>query len=299
MRVGVYVDAFNLYYGARRLCGRSTPGWRWLDIRGLTSTIVATRRSWAGASVDRVVYCTARISGSDNPTGRQEQDVYLRALEQTATVDHIELGTYVSRVSNAPLAMADDKRRPVLVRAAWPVVVQDSTGGKVQDASFMVSVARREEKGSDVNVASHLLIDVLSGSIDAAVVISNDSDLEFPVKRARERVPVGLINPSSNQLAGRLRGTQHDGVGRHWWHQLTEDEIRRHQLPDPQAQPESRRPGESRGRPVVYSCGIPPGVSDAGFSCTSDVGARSRLAAPKPHDLKPPRAAGCGVPPSG
>ncbi|HEY7200404.1 MAG TPA: NYN domain-containing protein, partial [Candidatus Dormibacteraeota bacterium] len=31
MRVGVYVDGFNLYYGARGLCGRGTAGWRWLD----------------------------------------------------------------------------------------------------------------------------------------------------------------------------------------------------------------------------------------------------------------------------
>jgi hypothetical protein len=33
----------------------------------------------------------------------------------------------------------------------------------VPDASFMVSVAYREEKGSDVDVAFHLLIDVLTG----------------------------------------------------------------------------------------------------------------------------------------
>ncbi|PWV71430.1 hypothetical protein SAMN05421630_115133 [Prauserella marina] len=32
MRVGVYVDAFNVYYGARAQCGRGTPGWRWLDL---------------------------------------------------------------------------------------------------------------------------------------------------------------------------------------------------------------------------------------------------------------------------
>jgi hypothetical protein len=31
MRVGVDVDGFNLYYGARALCGRGTPDWRWLD----------------------------------------------------------------------------------------------------------------------------------------------------------------------------------------------------------------------------------------------------------------------------
>lgn len=35
MRVGVYVDAFNLYYGARDWCGKGEPGWRWLDVIGL------------------------------------------------------------------------------------------------------------------------------------------------------------------------------------------------------------------------------------------------------------------------
>jgi hypothetical protein len=49
------------------------------------------------------------------------------------------------------------------------------------DAIFMVSVADREEKGSDVNVATHLLTDVCEQKIDAAVVISNDSDLALPI----------------------------------------------------------------------------------------------------------------------
>lgn len=38
MRIGVYIDGFNLYYGARGLCGRSTPGWRWLNLRSLAAT---------------------------------------------------------------------------------------------------------------------------------------------------------------------------------------------------------------------------------------------------------------------
>ena len=43
MRIGVYVDGFNLYYGARGLCGRGTPGWRWLDLRGLAADLVGRR----------------------------------------------------------------------------------------------------------------------------------------------------------------------------------------------------------------------------------------------------------------
>jgi hypothetical protein len=97
----------------------------------------------------------------------------------------------------------------------------------------MVSYANREEKGSDVNVAAHLLLDVLGGSVDAALVISNDSDLRFPVEQARQHVPVGIVNPSRSYLAGDLRGNPTDGVGRHWWARLTSGDLRAHQLPDP------------------------------------------------------------------
>lgn len=48
-------------------------------------------------------------------------------------------------------------------------------------------------------------------------MISNDSDLKFPVQTARDRVPVGTVNPSRNLTAGKLRGSPADGVGNHWW----------------------------------------------------------------------------------
>jgi hypothetical protein len=50
-----------------------------------------------------------------------------------------------------------------------------------------------------------------------AVAISNDSDLRFPVEQARLRVPVGVVNPSRNYLAGDLRVIATAGAGRHWW----------------------------------------------------------------------------------
>src|SRR5262245_5048053 len=104
MRIGVYVDGFNLYYGARGLCGRSTPGCRWLDLRGLATALVARRASWVDAQIDRVVYCTARIDGASNPSGQADQDIYLKALLAAGSADHIEYGTYVARVKMAPLA---------------------------------------------------------------------------------------------------------------------------------------------------------------------------------------------------
>lgn len=235
MRIGVYVDGYNLYYGARRIAGKSTPGWRWLDVRALAERIITSNSAWSQGKLERVVYCTARISGASNPVGQREQDVYLRALTRSGSVDHIEYGNYVARVATAPLAVKSAKGKPVLTTSAWPVMVQDSSGSSVPDATFMVSVARREEKGSDVNVASHLLIDTLTGAMDAAVVFSNDSDLAMPISVARTRVPVGLVNPTPGYLAGKLSGTPAEGVGNHWWYELQLGDLTSCQLPDPVA----------------------------------------------------------------
>jgi hypothetical protein len=236
VRIGVYVDGFNVYYGGRGICGRGTAGWRWLDLRALATDLISRRASWAEASVDRIVYCTARIDAVSNPSGQADQDIYLKALLAAGSVDHIEYGTYVSRVKTAPMAIKDAQGRPKLVEPAWPVMIQDGHGGQVDGAVFMVSYANREEKGSDVNVAAHLLLDVLGGAVDAAVVISNDSDLRFPVEQARQRVPVGVVNPSRNFLAGDLRGDAGSGAGRHWWVRLVAADFTSHQLPDPAGQ---------------------------------------------------------------
>jgi hypothetical protein len=80
-------------------------------------------------------------------------------------------------------------------------VVKNGTSD-VPDATFMASVARREEKGSDVNVASHLLLDVLQGAVDAETVINNDSDLALPIREARLRARSGrCIRPAPHSPA--------------------------------------------------------------------------------------------------
>jgi hypothetical protein len=233
MHVGVYVDGYNLYYGARSSCGRSTAGWRWLDVKAMAEALVQERTDWRPAHVACVVYCTARVDAIESPSSYADQDVYLKALLAAGSVDHIEFGQYVARVKSAPLAVKAPNGRPRLVRPQWPVMIQDGTGAAASDARFMVSVAQREEKGSDVNVASHLLLDVLCGKVDAVLVISNDSDLRFPIQQARERVPVGLINPTPNQTAGTLRAVAATGVGQHFWRKLTTRDFSDHQLPDP------------------------------------------------------------------
>ena len=95
------------------MCGRGTSGWRWLDLRALSVSLLQRRRDWPSAVPHRIVYCTALIDGATNRSGRLDQDAYLRAL-QSGVVDHVELGYYVARVKKAPLATEGADRRPVL-----------------------------------------------------------------------------------------------------------------------------------------------------------------------------------------
>ncbi|AYY14644.1 NYN domain-containing protein [Actinobacteria bacterium YIM 96077] len=231
MRVGVYVDGYNLYYGGRAWCRKGTPGWRWLDVRSLAESIIQRESGWSDPQIVRTVYCTARIDPRTNPSGARDQHTYLNALGQHVT--WIQYGRYVSRTKKTPLATEDTAGRPQIARSTWPVMVKDSNSNEVRDACFLVSVLHNEEKGSDVNVASHLLIDVLTDAVDAVVVVSNDSDLEFPLKEARKRVPVGVINPTKRYLAGGLRSNASFGVGGHWSAQLTSEDFKLSQLPDP------------------------------------------------------------------
>jgi uncharacterized LabA/DUF88 family protein len=71
-------------------------------------------------------------------------------------------------------------------------------------------VVKTEEKGSDVNLASHLLLDAFRKDCDVAVVISNDSDLRVPIRIAEQElgIKVGIINPQPAKYRSRvLTGT--------------------------------------------------------------------------------------------
>ena len=97
----------------------------------------------------------------------------------------------------------------------------------------MVTVADREEKGSDVNVAAHLLIDALDHNIDAAIVVSNDSDLKFAVSEARKRIALGVVNPHRRQTAADLMSRPEGCLEGQWEYQLVATDLTAHQLPDP------------------------------------------------------------------
>jgi hypothetical protein len=47
----------------------------------------------------------------------------------------------------------------------------------------------------------------------------------------RQRVPLGVVNPTLGQTAGKLKGSLSEGVGRHWWYQLRQSDFTCAQLP--------------------------------------------------------------------
>ena len=109
----------------------------------------------------------------DDPAKMQRQQTYLRAL---ATVPGLTIhyGHLVSRRKHRPLAHPTSSSPP------------------------MVEIVDIEEKGSDVNLATYLLLDGFDDEYELAVVVSNDSDLELPIRKARIRLgkQIGVIDPS-------------------------------------------------------------------------------------------------------
>ena len=162
MKTCVYVDGLNLFYG----CLKGTP-FKWLDLHRLSAQLLR------GHQIDRIKYFTARVEVRPNDPDRPaKQDIYLRALRTLPSLE-IHYGHFLSHVVTMPLAA------PV---AGLPALVK---------------VIRTDEKGSDVNLASHLLHDAHLNRYEAAVIISGDSDLLAPVQLVMNdlRKPVGVLNP--------------------------------------------------------------------------------------------------------
>lgn len=157
----VYIDGFNLYYGAVK--GSSL---KWLNLEAFC------RAELPSESISLIRYFTARVSGKVNRGAPLRQDTYLRAL-QTLPLVRIHYGNFLAHRTRMPLA----KPRP---------------GG-----AKTVEVIKTEEKGSDVNLASHLLWDAFAGRCDTQVIVTDDSDFCETVRIAHDEMGmrVGIINP--------------------------------------------------------------------------------------------------------
>jgi hypothetical protein len=67
-----------------------------------------------------------------------------------------------------------------------------------------VLVHDTEEKGTDVNLATYLLMDGYENDYEQALIISNDSDLALPISMVCNKLqhPVGIVNPNIDPKEG-------------------------------------------------------------------------------------------------
>ena len=152
LRTCVYIDGFNLYYR----CLKGTQ-YKWLDLHRMAELLLPADKH----EIIDLKFFTARIDARNGNTDPQlRQDIYLRALEAYRPQIKIIYGHFLSHSAMRPYA-------------------PPSTG--------WANVMLTEEKGTDVNLAVHLLNDAWLDKYDCAVVVSNDSDLAEAMRLAKAR----------------------------------------------------------------------------------------------------------------
>ena len=165
-RTVVYVDGFNFYYAAFDSARAALPvALKWLDLRRLCELALPKSR------ITAIRYFAAKVSATASDPGKpSRQAAYLAALRTVPDLT-IHLGQLVvnQKYLKAVAPRPGEAKRPL--------------------------VYVPEEKGSDVNLASYLVLDACLGDFDTAVVVSNDSDLKEPVRIVREILsrPVGVL----------------------------------------------------------------------------------------------------------
>ena len=198
MRTYIYIDGFNFYYGAVK----NTP-YKWLDFRSLFSKLLPPKHQ-----ILSIKYFTAIVTGKIDPKQPQRQKTYIRALKKNTPELSVYYGIFNSHTIIQPLACKNHKK----------------TG-----RPFFVPIIKTEEKGSDVNLAVHLLNDAWSNSFDCAVIVSNDSDLQESLKIVKNDLgkTVGVINPRGDKPTKALM-TQSN-----FYKKIRKGVLKSSQLPDP------------------------------------------------------------------
>ena len=181
--VWVYIDGFNLYNG---LLARGP--YKWLNLAAFARNLMPHD------SIGRVKFFTASIiPRPTDPLQNIRQQAYWSALRTQPDVEII-LGLFKPRFKYLPLA---DEIKALQDLAASG---HDMTGVEVK----LARVYKVEEKGTDVNLAAHLINDAHLGRYETAVVVSNDSDLVEAIKIVRTDAGknVGVFKPPhSKRLA--------------------------------------------------------------------------------------------------
>ena len=192
MRVRVYIDGFNLYY--RRLRNSRV---KWIDLKKLSSQLIQP-----DDRIDAIRYFTADVSPrAGDLSAPKRQQTYFRALKTIPELS-IHKGKFLSKTIHRPL------------------VGNEGQYAHVRDT---------EEKGSDVNLASHLLMDAFCDTYDIALVLSQDSDLLEPIRMVSQELnKMVIIGWMDNTLPGK-RHKQVSSFVRH----ITEPMLLRSEFPNP------------------------------------------------------------------
>ena len=170
MITNFYIDGFNLYYRALK-----DTRFRWLDLRRLAQAL------FPDDEIRVICYCTALLNQRpDNPDQPARQLTYLRALRTLPGLE-IHYGTF--------------RPRTKVRRLAEPI----------PGLPEYVRIVDSEEKGTDVNLATRLLVDGFNGAYEQAVVVSNGSDLASPMRYVRDELgrKVSVVNPDNNNYTHR------------------------------------------------------------------------------------------------
>ena len=160
--VVAYIDGLNFYYGAVR----NRPALKWLNPQAMLEELLP------GKAISRIRYFSTRVMDMPgNLEALRRQAVYFRALRTIPS-----LTIYEGR-------MAVRTKRGVALPKSLPPQI--------------ATIEVFEEKRTDVNIASHLLMDAFGGRYDTAVVVSNDSDLTTPIEMVVNRLGkrVIVVNP--------------------------------------------------------------------------------------------------------
>jgi len=179
--IWVYIDGFNLYNG---ILARSP--YKWLDLSAFARNLMPND------SIGRIKFFTSSIiPRPTDPLQHIRQQAYWNALRTKGDIEIIQ-GLFKPREKWLPLA-SEIKALQALADSG-----NDMTGFDVKK----VRVYKVEEKGTDVNLASHLVNDAHLGRYDTAVIVSNDSDLVEAIKLVRTDAGknVGVFKPNGKKL---------------------------------------------------------------------------------------------------
>lgn len=199
MTTFAYVDGLNFYYGAVK----GTPN-KWVDFEALV------RKLLPSDTIGKIRYFTANVKPQyPGDRSHERQQAFLRAIGANPLID-VKLGHF--RMDDRWRALADqrwghkDLFRPVLRPSVLVKMILGDAVHRRTEAVTCARVLNPEEKGSDVNLATYLLYDALTGASSKALVISNDSDLAEAVRlTVGHGVQVGIVNPHPGPTSGHLK----------------------------------------------------------------------------------------------